>query len=425
MTPLREAVRRGLISSEIIDERVAQVLGVKFRLGLFDNPYAGDAELADSKVHTAEHQAVSLQAARESLVLLKNDGILPLSKDIKKIAVIGPNANENDNLICRYGPCNKDLCTVYEGISALLPEVEVQYARGCDIIDKYWPKSELYHIDLDAEERAEMDAAVELARNSDVAILVLGGNERTVREEYSRTSLDLCGRQEQLLREVYATGTPVVLVLVDGRAATINWADDFVPGILHAWFPGEFMGQAIAEALFGDYNPGGHLAVTFPKTVGQVPFAFPMKPGSDSEGFARVNGVLYPFGHGLSYTTFEFSDLELNAINGLPMGADSEEMVTIPCDGSLKVSCRVTNTGDREGDEVIQLYLRDDVSSVTTYVRVLRGFERLHLAPGESKIVTFTLTPQDLALWDKEGNFTVEPGTFTIYIGDSSVNTPP
>lgn len=424
VTPLREAVRRGLISSEIIDERVAQVLGVKFRLGLFDNPYAGDSELADSIVHTAEHQAVSLQAARESLVLLKNDGILPLSKDIKKIAVIGPNANENDNLICRYGPCNKDLCTVYEGISDLLPEAEVQYARGCDIIDKYWPKSELYHIDLDAEERAEMDAAVELARNSDVAIMVLGGNERTVREEYSRTSLDLCGRQEQLLREVYATGTPVVLVLVDGRAATINWADDFVPGILHAGFPGEFMGQAIAEALFGDYNPGGHLAVTFPKSVGQVPFAFPMKPGSDSEGFARVNGVLYPFGYGLSYTTFEFSDLELNAINGLPMGADSEEMATIPCDGSLKVSCRVTNTGDREGDEVVQLYLRDDVSSVTTYVRVLRGFERLHLAPGESKIVTFTLTPQDLALWDKEGNFTVEPGTFTIYIGDSSVNTP-
>ena len=406
--PLRQAVAEGRVSMQTIDSRVSDVLRVKFLMGLFDNPYKGDNRHPEKVVHSKEHQAVSLRAALESIVLLKNEGgILPLSRSLKRVAVIGPNADERHNLICRYGPANAPIKTVYEGIKEYLPEADVRYAKGADIIDKHFPESELYDVPLDADEQAMLDEAVALARSSEVAILVLGGNEKTVREEYSRTDLDLCGRQEELLRAVCATGTPVILVLVDGRAATINWAARYVPGIVHAWFPGEFMGQAVAKVLFGEYNPGGKLAVTFPKTVGQVPFAFPFKPGSDSKGFVRVDGPLYPFGYGLSYTTFAYSDLRIkNPVTGVQ--------------GSVGLSCRVKNTGGVAGDEVVQLYLRDEVSSVTTYVKVLRGFERIHLEPGEEKEVRFTLTPQDLGLWNRDNRFVVEPGMFTVMVGSSS-----
>lgn len=245
-------------------------------------------------------------------MLLKNDSaILPLSKSLKKIAVIGPNADETTNLICRYGPANAQIKSVYNGIKGLLPQADVRYAKGCEIIDSYFPESELYDVPLDSMESALITEAVNLARESEVAIMVLGGNEKTVREEYSRTSLDLSGRQQQLLKAVYDTGTPIILVMVDGRASSINWADRFIPGIIHAWFPGEYMGDAVAQVLFGDYNPGGKLPVTFPKSVGQIPLAFPFKPGADSDGFVRVAHPLYPFGYGLSYTTFTFSDLEI------------------------------------------------------------------------------------------------------------------
>lgn len=406
--PLRQAVAEGLVSMQTIDSRVSDVLRVKFLMGLFDNPYKGDNRHPEKVVHSAEHQAVSLRAALESIVLLKNEGgILPLSRSLKRVAVIGPNADERQNLICRYGPANAPIKTVYQGIKEYLPDADVRYAKGADIIDKHFPESELYDVPLDADEQAMIDEAVALARESEVAILVLGGNEKTVREEYSRTELDLCGRQEELLRAVCATGTPVVLLLVDGRAATINWAARYVPGIVHAWFPGEFMGQAVARVLFGEYNPGGKLAVTFPKTVGQVPFAFPFKPGSDSKGFVRVDGALYPFGHGLSYTTFAYSDLRIdNPVIGVQ--------------GNVRLSCRVKNTGGVAGDEVVQLYLRDEVSSVTTYVKVLRGFERIHLKPGEEKEVSFVLTPQDLGLWNRDNRFVVEPGGFTVMVGSSS-----
>lgn len=406
--PLRQAVAEGLVSMQTIDSRVSDVLRVKFLMGLFDNPYKGDNRHPEKMVHSAEHQAVSLRAALESIVLLKNEGgFLPLSRSLKRVAVIGPNADERQNLICRYGPANAPIKTVYQGIKEYLPDADVRYAKGADIIDKHFPESELYDMPLDADEQAMIDEAVALARESEVAILVLGGNEKTVREEYSRTELDLCGRQEELLRAVCATGTPVVLLLVDGRAATINWAARYVPGIVHAWFPGEFMGQAVARVLFGEYNPGGKLAVTFPKTVGQVPFAFPFKPGSDSKGFVRVDGALYPFGHGLSYTTFAYSDLRIdNPVIGVQ--------------GSVRLSCRVKNTGGVAGDEVVQLYLRDEVSSVTTYVKVLRGFERIHLKPGEEKEVSFVLTPQDLGLWNRDNRFVVEPGGFTVMVGSSS-----
>lgn len=406
--PLRQAISEGKVSMKTIDSRVADVLRVKFLMGLFDNPYKGDAKHPENVVHSKEHQAVSMRAALESIVLLKNENnILPLSKNTKKIAVIGPNAEEVDNLICRYGPANAPIKTIYQGIKEYLPGTEVRYAKGADIIDKHFPESELYTLPLDKDEQTMMDEAVALAKESDIAIMVLGGNEKTVREEYSRSSLELCGRQQKLLEAVYATGKPVVLVLVDGRAATINWAEKYIPGILHAWFPGEFMGDAVAKVLFGDYNPGGKLAVTFPKSVGQIPFAFPFKPGSDTKGFVRVSGALYPFGYGLSYTTFAYSDLQVkNPVIGIQ--------------SNVNVSCKVKNTGKVAGDEVVQLYLHDEQSSVTTYVKVLRGFERIHLEPGEEKTVDFILTPQELGLWNKDNHFVVEPGTFAVMVGSSS-----
>ena len=406
--PLRQAINEGKVSMKTIDSRVADVLRVKFLMGLFDNPYKGDAKHPENVVHSKEHQAVSMRAALESIVLLKNENnILPLSKNTKKIAVIGPNAEEVDNLICRYGPANAPIKTIYQGIKEYLPGAEVRYAKGADIIDKHFPESELYTIPLDKDEQTMMEEAVALAKESDIAIMVLGGNEKTVREEYSRSSLELCGRQQKLLEAVYATGKPVVLVLVDGRAATINWAEKYIPGILHAWFPGEFMGDAVAKVLFGDYNPGGKLAVTFPKSVGQIPFAFPFKPGSDTKGFVRVSGALYPFGYGLSYTTFAYSDLQVkNPVIGIQ--------------SNVNVSCKVKNTGKVAGDEVVQLYLHDEQSSVTTYVKVLRGFERIHLEPGEEKTVDFILTPQELGLWNKDNHFVVEPGTFGVMVGSSS-----
>lgn len=406
--PLRKAVAQGLVSMQTIDSRVSDVLRVKFWMGLFDNPYKGDAAHPEQTIHTQESRQLSLRAALESIVLLKNDdGMLPLSKETPRIAVIGPNADEVKLLECRYGPANPPITTVYQGIRQHLPQSVVRYAKGCDIIDKYFPESELYNVPLDQEEQRMIDEAVALAKASDVAVLVLGGNEKTVREEFSRTSLDLCGRQQQLLEAVCATGTPVVLVMIDGRAASINWAQRHVKAIIHGWFPGEFTGQAIAQVLFGDYNPGGRLAVTFPKSVGQIPMAFPFKPGSDTDGRVRVAHPLYPFGYGLSYTTFQYSDLQIS-------------QPVIGPQGSLDIRCKVTNSGGRAGDEVAQLYLRDDVSSVTTYVKVLRGFERIHLAPGETKEVTFHLTPQDLGLWNRDNHFVVEPGTFTVMVGSSS-----
>ena len=406
--PLRKAVAQGLVSMQTIDSRVSDVLRVKFWMGLFDNPYKGDAAHPEQTIHTQESRQLSLRAALESIVLLKNDdGMLPLSKETPRIAVIGPNADEVKLLECRYGPANPPITTVYQGIKQHLPQSVVRYAKGCDIIDKYFPESELYNVPLDQEEQQMIDEAVALAKASDVAVLVLGGNEKTVREEFSRTSLDLCGRQQQLLEAVCATGTPVVLVMIDGRAASINWAQRHVKAIIHGWFPGEFTGQAIAQVLFGDYNPGGRLAVTFPKSVGQIPMAFPFKPGSDTDGRVRVAHPLYPFGYGLSYTTFQYSDLQIS-------------QPVIGPQGSLDIRCKVTNSGGRAGDEVAQLYLRDDVSSVTTYVKVLRGFERIHLAPGETKEVTFHLTPQDLGLWNRDNHFVVEPGTFTVMVGSSS-----
>lgn len=408
--PLRKAVDDGKISQETLDKRVADILRIKFWLGLFDNPYRGNGKQAEQIVHSKEHQAVSLEAARQSLVLLKNEThLLPLSKSIRSIAVIGPNADEQTQLICRYGPANAPIKTVYQGIKELLPHAEVIYKKGCDIIDPHFPESEILDFPKTAEEVRLMEEAIRAAKQAEVVVMVLGGNELTVREDRSRTSLNLPGRQEELLKAVCATGKPVILVMLDGRASSINYAAAHVPAILHAWFPGEFCGQAVAEALFGDYNPGGRLAVTFPKSVGQIPFAFPFKPGSDESSSTSVYGALYPFGHGLSYTTFTYSDLHISP---------SHQGVQ----GDIHINCKIKNTGKTKGDEVVQLYLRDEISSVTTYTKVLRGFERISLEAGEEQTVHFRLRPQDLGLWDKNMNFRVEPGSFKVMLGASSTD---
>ena len=408
--PLRKAVDNGKISQETLDKRVAEILRIKFRLGLFDNPYRGNGKQAEQIVHSKEHQAVSLEAARQSLVLLKNEtNLLPLSKSIRSIAVIGPNANEQTQLICRYGPANAPIKTVYQGIKELLPHTEVIYKKGFDIIDPHFPESEILDFPKTAEEVQLMEEAIRAAKQAEVVVMVLGGNELTVREDRSRTSLNLPGRQEELLKAVCATGKPIILVMLDGRASSINYAAAHIPAILHAWFPGEFCGQAVAEALFGDYNPGGRLAVTFPKSVGQIPFAFPFKPGSDESSSTSVYGALYPFGHGLSYTTFTYSDLHISP---------SHQGVQ----GDIHVSCKIKNTGKIKGDEVVQLYLRDEISSVTTYTKVLRGFERISLKAGEEQTVHFRLRPQDLGLWDKNMNFRVELGSFKVMLGASSTD---
>jgi beta-glucosidase len=276
------------------------------------------------------------------------------------------------------------------------------------VVSAYWPETEVLPEPLTDDERKGLADAAAAAGNSEMAIVVLGDSEKTVGESLSRTSLDLPGRQLELLQAVYATGKPVVVVLLNGRPLSINWADKYIPAIIEAWFPGAQGGAAIADALFGDYNPGGKLTVTFPKTVGQIPFNFPAKPNSQWEGErSRVNGALYYFGHGLSYTTFAYSNLRI-----APLRARQGGQVTVTVD--------VRNSGTREGDEVVQLYTRDLVSSVTTYEKNLRGFQRIHLRPGETQTVSFELVDRDLALWNRIMQFVVEPGMFRVMVGSSS-----
>ena len=408
--PLRELVKEGKVSMQLLNDRVRDVLRVKFTVGLFDHPYIDDPDQSVKVVNTAEHQSVALKAARESVVLLKNaDHTLPLSKNISTIAVIGPNADDDSLARYRYGPSAVHGVTVLEGIrNKVGNSVKVSYAKGCDVVSAHWPDTEVLPEPLTEEERKGIDEAVAAARTSDVVVVVLGDSGKTVGESVSRTSLDLPGRQLELLQAVYAAGKPIVLVLLNGRPMSINWGNKYVPAIVEGWFPGAQGGTAIADVLFGDYNPGGKLTVTFPKTVGQIPYNFPAKPNSQWEGEkSRVNGALYYFGYGLSYTTFEYSNLRIS-----PLRTSSGSNVTVSFD--------VRNSGGRAGDEVVQLYTRDVVSSVTTYEKNLRGFRRLHLQPGETQSVSFILSDRDLALWDREMRFVVEPGMFRVMIGSSS-----
>ena len=416
--PLRELVKEGSVSMKTLDSRVSDVLRVKFRLGLFDQPYVKDPKKTDEIMKTGVTDPFMLQMARESLVLLKNDNhLLPLGKgQYKNILVTGPLAAATSYAISRYGPSHIPVISVLEGLKAYVGNsARLDYVKGCEMVDSAWPESEIIPTPLDMTEQAAIDEAVAKARQSDLVIAVLGEDEKRVGEGMSRTSLDLPGRQEKLLEALQATGKPVVLVLINGQPLTINWANRYIPSILEAWFPNEKGGQAIAETLFGAYNPGGRLTVTFPKTTGQIELNFPYKPGSqpmegkNGVGKTSVFGPLYPFGYGLSYTSFAYSNLEVSPGQQHPQG-------------TIHVSVEITNTGSRKGEEVVQLYLHDEVSSVTQYESLLRGFERVSLEPGEKKTLQFTLQPDDLALLDKNMNWTVEPGKFEVRIGSSSTD---
>lgn len=417
--PLRELVKEGTVSMQTLDDRVRDVLRVKFTVGLFDRPYIRDALETEKIVNSADHQKVALEAARESIVLLKNaDGILPLDKNIKSIAVIGPNADNKSNLTYRYGvsrPANG--ITALQGIKNKLGNsVRINYAKGCRVTSENWASEEILPTPLSENERAEIEQAVEAAKKSDVAVVFLGDQTDafqrpeplTVGESASRTSLDLPGRQLDLIKAVYAVGKPTIVVLINGRPLSINWVDKNVSGILETWFPGGHGGTAIADVLFGDYNPGGKLTSTFPKTAGQIPFNFPSKPNAQWEKEkSRVNGALYYFGHGLSYTTFQYSNLKITP----------EKQIA---GKNVIVSFAVKNTGGREGTEIVQLYVNDAVSSVITYEKNLRGFERVALKPGETKTVSFALKPEDLEMLDINMKWVVEPGAFKVLVGSSS-----
>ena len=415
--PLRELVKEGKVSMKTLDSRVADVLRVKFELGLFDEPYVKDPAAADKIVHTATAEAMATQMNRESMVLLKNqDNLLPLDKSkIKNILVTGPLAAETNYAISRYGPSHNPVTSVLDGIKNYVGTgINVSYAKGCDIVDATWPESEIIETPLTDKEQADINAAVEQAKNADIIIATVGEDVDRVGESLSRTGLNLPGRQLKLIQALQATGKPVIMVMINGQPLTVNWENKYVPAILEAWFPGPESGKVIAETLFGGNNPGGKLPITFPKTVGQIEFNFPFKPGSqapqggaNSWGNTSVNGALYPFGYGLSYTTFEYSNLQVSP--------ESEN-----AQGDIDVTVDVTNTGQRKGDDVVELYLKQEVSSVTTYEYDLRGFKRVPLNPGEKKTVHFTLHPDDLAILDKNMNWTVEPGKFMVMIGHSS-----
>ncbi|WP_184331865.1 glycoside hydrolase family 3 N-terminal domain-containing protein [Povalibacter uvarum] len=407
--PLRNLVREGRLRVETVDARVRDILRVKFWLGLFDTPYQEKPASTDQVVRTPANLSLAAQAGRQSIILLKNDrDLLPLSRHVKRILVTGPLADDAHGWWSRYGAQRLGFITPLAGLRAKLgSDVEVRYAKGVDVKDERFPESDVFKEPPSDAVRAGIDAAVAAAKDVDVIIATLGETDELCRESASRVSLDLPGYQEDLLRALHATGKPVVLVLSNGRPLSVNWAARHVPAIVEMWFPGEDGGAALADILFGDVNPSGRLPITFPKSVGQIQMNFPAHPGSQAHDAGQVPGVLFPFGHGLSYTKFGYRNLRISP-RKLRSG------------GRVEVSVDVTNTGQRAGDDVVQLYLRDDYSSVVTFEKLLRGFERVSLAPGETKTVRFILTPEHLALYDRGQQWTVEPGRFTVQIGASS-----
>jgi beta-glucosidase len=378
-------IKDGTLSPAALDRAVSSVLRVKFELGLFDHPTV-DPNL-DAKVRRSPaHLALSLESARQSMCLLKNDGhLLPLPKTLKHIAVIGPNAD-----VARLGDYSDAAqgkhITMLDGIRQLAPQADIAFNDGTTI-----------------------PAAVAIANKADVVILGLGEKQGISGEGFDRSNLDLPGNQEQLLEAVAATGKPVVLVLQNGRPLTITWAAKHVPAILEAWYPGEFGGTAIAETLFGENNPAGRITMTFPQTVGQLPDFYNYHPSKILKYIDSNGKPLFPFGYGLSYTTFKY-----DRISAIAPRAGSKADVTVTVD--------VTNTGAMAGDEVAQLYIRDDVSSVETPVKALKGFARIHLKAGEIRTVTFHLPQDQLAVWNTKKQWAIEPGEYTAMVGGSSAD---
>ncbi|HEY0320839.1 MAG TPA: glycoside hydrolase family 3 N-terminal domain-containing protein [Pyrinomonadaceae bacterium] len=399
-------MKEGKLSEATLDEAVRRILRIKFRLGLFERPYADEA-----RERTALLSQENLTAAREiagrSMVLLKNDReTLPLGKGIRSIAVIGPLADSQQDMLGSWtGDGNiKDAVTLLAGIKAkVTPSTKVAYAKGCEIND---------------DSTAGFAEAVRLAREADGVIVAVGESADMSGEASSRSSLDLPGRQLDLVKAIQATGKPTIVVLMNGRPLTINWMAENVHAILETWFAGTQAGNAIADVLFGDVNPGGKLPLTFPRAVGQEPLYYNhlntgRPPDANNKYSSKYLDVpwtpLYPFGYGLSYTQFRLTNLQLSAQRISPAGR-------------LTVSVEVENTGKRAGDEVVQLYIRDVAASVTRPVKELKGFERITLRPGEKRRVSFTLAPEQLGFYNREMRFVVEPGEFRVMVGTDSVS---
>ena len=403
---LPRLVEQGLVPRSVLDEAVRRVLRIKFRLGLFERPYADLAREANV-VGIREHRAAAREIAGRSMVLLKNDqGVLPLKPQVRSIAVLGPLADDRDAPLSHWRGDGRveDVVTLLAGIqtrAAGRQGMTVAHAKGCEI------------------EGASTDGfaeAVRLARQAELAIVAVGEASAMSGEAASRSSLDLPGHQLDLVKAVHATGTPTIVVLFSGRPLTIGWVADNVPVILEAWLPGTEGGNAITDVLFGDVNPGAKLPVTFPRVVGQVPLYYNhlntgRPPMTDNRYTSKYLDVptepLFAFGHGLSYTRFQLSNLKLSRRD-------------IPSDGRLAVSVDVQNIGDRPGDEVVQLYIRDLVASVARPVKELAGFERVSLQAGETKTVRFALGPERLGLYNRQLQFVVEPGEFRVTVGSSS-----
>ncbi|HEV2349598.1 MAG TPA: glycoside hydrolase family 3 C-terminal domain-containing protein [Terriglobia bacterium] len=413
MGPLIENIKEGRVPMALVDRAVRRVLEQKFRLGLFEHPYV-DPERAVTIMHSTEHQDLALQAAREGIVLLKNDhNLLPLIKTLKSIAVIGPNADMPENQLGDYSPKKvpQHVFTVLEGIKAKVSSsTRVVYAKGCDVF---------------GADKSDFETAIEAAKSADLALVVVGENTRysdnggSDGEGRDVASLDLTGSQEELVQAVAATGTPTVVVLINGRPLSVRWEAEHIPAIVEAWNPGERGGGAVADVLFGDYNPSGRLAITIPRSVGQLPAYYNYKPSKAywiNRGWTHMGGYvgmpgtpLYPFGYGLSYTEFRYSNLRV----------DPQE---IGASGTAHVSLDIENAGNRAGVETAQLYLHERYAPVSTPVKQLRGFQRIALKAGEKKPVTFSLGPQDLQLLDRNMHWTVFPGTFDIMVGKSSAD---
>ncbi|QIK78194.1 beta-glucosidase [Sphingomonas piscis] len=414
-THLPELVRNGKVPQELVDNAVRRMLRLKFESGLFENPYP-DVAGAEAKTATPEAVALAREAAQRSVILLKNQGgLLPLNiNGIKRIALLGTHAK--DTPIGGYSDEPKHVVSVLEGLqSATAGKVAIDYSEGVRLTEsRCWSCDEVNLVPAEVN-RKLIAEAVETARKADVVVMVLGDNEQLSREAWAdghlgdRTSLDLVGQQNELAQAVLALGKPTVVVLLNGRPLSINMLAEKAPAILEGWYLGQETGNAVADVLFGKVNPGGKLPVSIARNVGQLPIYYNRKPSARRGYLFDTTTPLYPFGYGLSYTSFAI---------GTPRIADAR----IRKDQSASVSVDVTNTGKRVGDEVVQLYVRDDEASITRPVIELKGFQRVTLRPGERRTLRFTLKPEDLSLWNLEMKRVVEPGTFTISAGPNSVD---
>src|SRR6266542_836502 len=410
---LVDLVGKGVLKESQLDELVGPMLEWKFRMGLFDDPYV-DPDEAERVVGSDPHRELALEAAREAITLLINDlNWLPLDlRKISSFAVIGPNANRS--LLGGYSGVPRYNVTVLDGIKAKVGErAKVLYSEGCKItIGGSWNQDEVIPSN-EQEDRKQIAQAVKVAKQAEVIVLAIGGNEQTSREAWSlkhmgdRTSLDLIGRQEELLKAMMATGKPVIVLLFNGRPLSINGAQQVAPAILECWYLGQETGHAVADVLFGDVNPGGKLPITIPRSAGHLPAFYNYKPSARRGYLFDDVTPLYPFGYGLSYTTFELKNIRL-------------AKKKIRREGATRVLVDVTNTGKRAGTEVVQMYIRDLVSSVTRPVKELKGFQKILLQPGETRTVTLDITPELLAFYDINMRCVVEPGQFEVLIGNTS-----